>query len=398
MISERMFAVLSHVLPPSPSGQAMVLYRILRNLKSSDYCLISREDYSLQADGLEMNSRLPARYYHVTAKRSIPITNLPGIRAVQSAANMIMQIMQKARATCHILQNEKCSALVACTGDLYDLPVGYLASRWAKLPLFIYAFDDYARQWTRRNQRLFAERIGPVIMRSAKGVIVPNEFLRDEYKKRYGIVPVVIHNPCDLVNSKPLLPWPAEPGEVKIVYTGAIYHANYNAFRNLLAALQRMGDARLKLHLYTSQPVAKLEEEGILGPVEFHPHLSLSEITEVQRHADILFLPLAFDSSIPDVIRTSAPGKMGEYLASGRPVLAHAPKDSFVSWYFRTYNAGQVADCADHEVLLQALKQLLDEPALRQRWCGNALGRAQKDFSLSVAHTKFLKLLNVAAG
>ena len=36
------FAVLSHILPPSPSGQAVALGRILRDLRPEYYCLISK--------------------------------------------------------------------------------------------------------------------------------------------------------------------------------------------------------------------------------------------------------------------------------------------------------------------------------------------------------------------
>jgi glycosyltransferase involved in cell wall biosynthesis len=391
-----MFAVLSHILPPSPSGQAMVLYRILRDLNSSSYCLISRENYTIQTDSLGMNLRLPAKYYHINAKSLIPVTGIPGIRTALNVVNVLLEIAQRARGTYQILQKEKCSALVACTGDLYDPPVGYLACRWAKIPFYVYAFDDYVRQWTHPAYRLFAECVESIIMRNAKGVIAPNEFLCDEYRRRYRIEPVVIHNPCGPIDPDSLLSWPAKPGEIKIVYTGAIYHAHYDAFSNLLAAMRLLDDPRIKLHIYTSQAVSDLEQKGIVGPVEFHPHISLSEIADVQRCADILFLPLAFNSTIPDIIRTSAPGKMGEYLASGRPVLAHAPEDSFVNWYFRTYNVGQVANCADPNVLAQALKEMINEPDLRRQWCKNALHYAQKDFSLPTVRAKFLKLFSLA--
>jgi glycosyltransferase involved in cell wall biosynthesis len=160
-----------------------------------------------------------------------------------------------------------------------------------------------------------------------------------------------------------------------------------------LAAITLSGNSHLKLHLYTSQPIADLEREGIKGPVVIHPHLSQSQIGEIQRHADILFLPLAFHSSIPDVIRTSAPGKMGEYLASGRPILVHAPSNSFICWYFRTHHAGQVADQFDPDSVAGALKQMIDDSDLRKQWCENAVRCAQKDFSLHAVRNQFLKLL-----
>ncbi|HYE16131.1 MAG TPA: hypothetical protein VD968_16960, partial [Pyrinomonadaceae bacterium] len=114
-------------------------------------------------------------------------------------------------------------------------------------------------------------------------------------------------------------PEPFEPrpdGEVRIVYTGAIYEAHYDAFRNLLAALERLGRPEVKLHAYTTQRAEEMAGRGIGGPaVVFHPHLSVAEMPGVQRRADLLFLPLAVESPYPDLVRTSAPVKFGEYLA-----------------------------------------------------------------------------------
>ena len=75
----------------------------------------------------------------------------------------------------------------------------------------------------------------------------------------------------------------------------------------------------------------------------------------IQRNADILFLPLAFNSPYPEIIKTSSPGEIGEYLAGKKPILVHAPSDSFISWYFRKYNCGCVVDDDDSEKLAAAI-------------------------------------------
>src|SRR5438876_3098441 len=60
--------VLSHSLPPSPSGQAVVLYRLLKDLNPNEYCLLSRTNYDGPDDQhtsfTTQFSKLPARYYH----------------------------------------------------------------------------------------------------------------------------------------------------------------------------------------------------------------------------------------------------------------------------------------------------------------------------------------------
>jgi len=404
-------AVLSHILSGLPTGQSAVLHRMLRALNPEDYHLILEQDSSISAHFHRAMPQFSARNERAVSRRQAQAFDLPGILAVRRLANKAIcfgllhtlgpksvALYQRSKTAIHIVRREKCRAIIACTADLYDLPAGYIASRWNRIPLYVYIFDDYACQWVDPDHRAFAERIAPIVLRGAVGIIVPNEFLRDEYHRRYGVESLVIHNSCESIELDTTVPWPAEPGKIKIVYTGAIYHAHYDAFRNLLAAMKLLGHPNIELHLYTAQPVTQLEQEQISGPVVYHPYLTSSRIREVQCCADILFLPLAFNSPYPEVIRTAAPGKMGEYLASGRPILAHVPGDSFVSWYFKTYEVGKVVDRADPTALEQAIRQILDEPALRQTWHENALLRAQTDFNLALAQARFLELLHVKGG
>jgi len=392
----RPLAVLSHILPPSPSGQAVMLYRLLRDWDPENYRLLSRQNYDAYACVQNSSSRLPARYYHLPPGFRLRGASRLGVLVV----NGLLEILQRARSVVHVVKREKCGAILACSGDIIDLPAGYLASRWIGVPFYAYIFDYYSYQWTRRPYRFFARRVEPIVLKGAAGVIVPNEFLRDEYRRRYQVEPMVIHNPCEVaeIDEGYDVPWPAGTGEIKIVYTGAVYHAHFDAFRNLIAAIQLLGRSDVRLHLYTAQPPKELERENICGPIVYHNHLSPSHVFQVQQRADILFLPLAFNSTIPEVIKTSAPGKMGEYLASRRPVLVHAPADSFACWYFKEHRCGVVVDRSEPAMLAQAIRRILDDADLRQRLRKNAHTRAQADFSLDVAQAEFLRVFQPKAG
>jgi glycosyltransferase involved in cell wall biosynthesis len=312
-----------------------------------------------------------------------------------SAVGNWLQTYQRASQIFRIVKKERSTLIVTCTGDLYDLPAAYLASRRAGLRYYIYLFDDYFYQWPGDLERSFAQRWERILIKGATGVVVPNEFLCQEYRCRHGIEPVVIHNPCEELRNggEEKVPWPMHPGEIKIVYTGAVYHAHYDAFHNLIAAIPKLRGPEVKLHLYTAQSPAELERARIKGPVVYHPHLPLMQIGEVQRRADILFLPLAFVSTIPEVIKTSAPGKMGEYLSSGRPILVHAPADSFLTWYFKKYECGVVVSNNDPVAIESGIRSIIENNGLREQLKTNALLRGRLDFGLGAARSEFTKLL-----
>jgi glycosyltransferase involved in cell wall biosynthesis len=381
------FALVSHVLPPGWSGQAMVLYRLLSGLDADTYCLLSRESYD-DAEGF--SSKLPARYHRLRRE----FLTGGGLGRLREGVGVVPGLVARALEIARIARREGCEAIVACTGNLLDLPAGYLASRLLRVRYFPYLFDDYTEQWMGARKRWLARRLERPTLRGATRVIVPNEFMRDEVARRHGVEAAIVRNPCDLAAYEGLDA--VEPdfggGEIRVVYTGAVYEANFDAFKRLLEALGRL-DAPARVHVHTAQSAAELAEAGIGGPIVVHPHAPIGETPRIQREAHVLFLPLALDSPYPHVIRTAAPGKMGEYLAAGRPILVHAPDDSFVAWYFREHDCGVVVSERDPAALARALADLVSDPERRSELASRARQRAEADFDVAQARAAFLATL-----
>ncbi len=393
------FALVSHVLPPAGSGQAMLIYRLLKDLDPDEYCLISQRTW-LTRDYLgQYSETLPGKHYQLPLEILVRGLRFGGFAKWRMRMNLLLGTATRGLRIARIARRERCEAIVALTGHLLDLPAAYLASRLVRVPFYAYILDYYsAREWGDPVERLFAERVEPILLKEAAGIITLNEFLHDALRRRYGVETTIIHNPCDLaqyVCRAEDTPSRAED-EIRIVYTGAVYDAHYDAFHNLFAALELLQHPNVRLHLYTSQSPSYLAEMGLRGPVVHHGHQPASAMPGIQQQADVLFLPLAFNSPYPELIRTSAPFKMGEYLAARRPVLAHAPPDSFVAWYFRQHDCGVVVDQRDPATLARAIEWVISDASLRQRLSANAWERAKSDFSISIAQSKFAGLLKLA--
>jgi glycosyltransferase involved in cell wall biosynthesis len=375
-------AILSHVVPPMPSGQSVVLGRLLQAF-ARDEVLLMVSFRGHNPGALTDRDERFSTYYLAR--------DLPG----RSSKYVLLAGMSlRAWRVASILRRERCRSIVACSGDILDLPAGYVASRLTGVPFYAYLFDDYLYQWPNRAYRLFVRCVEPFIMKRAAGVIVPNEFLRDEYNARYGVSCTVVRNPHPYPDSIPAeVRGTMAKGEIRIVFSGAVYHVNYDALRSLLAAIESMNRPEIKLHIYTAQSEEQAGREGIVGPVVFHNHLSPMEMLSIQQQADILYLPLGFNNPVPELMKTSAPGKMGEYLAAGGPILVHAPKDSFICWYFRQHDCGLVVDENETPRLVEAVESLLADEALRARLVTNARVCAGEDFGLTMAQSRFRSLV-----
>jgi glycosyltransferase involved in cell wall biosynthesis len=387
-VNSRKIGVVSHTLPPAHNGQAIMLGRLLSGADPARFCMISSQPGAADS-----------RFHHHTLP---PLARLPAptsswLFAPSFALNSAWGLWRRSAQIEDIARRESCRLLLACTGDLFDLPASHRAARRLKIALVAYVFDDFAYQWS-GTHRALARRLEPPIMRQAAAVIVPNEFMRDEYRRRLGIESVIVRNPCILPDLDALDRQARPRPEKTIVYTGSIYHAHFDAFRNLVRALEASRRSDLKLVIYTSQPPSDLAAHGILGPcVEVHGQVGEDEAQRVVRSADLLFLPLAFRSAIPEVIKTSAPGKLGDYLAAGRPLLVHAPDDSFVSWYVRDRDSGVVVGEDDAGALGRALTRLLDDEALRRRLGEAARKAAAGDFALPRLRETFFAVLERCA-
>lgn len=393
MTNIKKFAVLSHTLPPSVSGQAIMLYRFLEPLSKKSYCLISRENYNVPDQLENASKKLSGNYYHLKI-----IAHTGDKRRIKlfEYLKISLDIIWRARQINKIIRQEQVKILIICSGDFSDMVSGYLASCWQRIKLVPYMFDWFGYQWTGLFS-YFSKFIESLVVRYASDIIVPNEFLQKEYFQQYGKKGTIIRNPCFLPNLRNLDKNPKifKKKDINIVYTGAIYRAHYDAFYNLINALKLIKHWPIKLHIYTAQPKAEIRKEKILSKnVIIHPHINQAEINNVQRQADILFLPLAFRSPIPEIIKTSAPGKLGEYLAVGKPILAHVPKDSFVSWYLRKNKCGIVVDKLDPKMLAKAIIKIIKDKKLPLKLAKNAWHRAEKDFAVENVRKKFTNLLN----
>jgi hypothetical protein len=87
--------------------------------------------------------------------------------------------------------------------------------------------------------------------------------------------------------------------------------------------------------------------------------------------------------------------KVGEYLASGRPILVHAPPDTFIARYFREHRAGVVVDNPESRGLGEALRDIAASAELRQSLRVNALRLAEL-YKAELAREKFWKVVTTA--
>ncbi len=391
-------AVVSSTVPPERNGQAIMIKRLFENISPKYYCYIQRKIYGDYHVNASKKQGETPRIYRI--RPFIPVKKSSNtILKILSFSLFFIEILPCTIKFIKILRKESIDVVVSCSDSLVNMPSAWLACKYLKLDFYPYFFDHYKYQQRFKILRYFSGFFERRIVHSSKKIIVPNEMAYKLYKQEYGIECVVIHNPCDISKYPATKENVIDPEKrIRIVYTGDIYTAQIDALKSLVFAVKelRQKSLDLKIELYTNENSKRFitdSIEDIEDIIIFNDYVSPSEVHKVHMDADMLFLPLSFKSRYPiELINTSAPGKTGEYLASGRPILVHAPKDSFLSWYFRKYKCGAVVDKYDEKELTSVLERLLSDKKLQKEYMKNARIRAKEDFDIKKSQNKFIGL------
>tara|TARA_B100000508_G_scaffold36864_1_gene28761 strand:- start:5530 stop:6681 length:1152 start_codon:yes stop_codon:yes gene_type:complete len=235
----------------------------------------------------------------------------------------------------------------------------YILHLLTKKPFMVFLFDVYKGNLYPFPGHQLAVLFEKRIMQAASKIVVTNEVTAEVYEKRYGPSIrekiVVIHNATPSSHAPSELP-PYDPKEpYSIVFTGSVYWPQIGALRNLVTAID---GTNMHLKLYTPAPEDLLKKNGLLNSnVEFMGSAPFEDMPKIQGAADLLFLPLSWNTKSPVIIDTATPGKLTDYLIAGRPMLVHAPSSSCVVRYTKENDCALVVD----EDSPEKLKEALDE-------------------------------------
>jgi hypothetical protein len=158
-----------------------------------------------------------------------------------------------------------------------------------------------------------------------------------------------------------------EPGDGEFVlgFAGSMYSPC--AWNALLDALDeadwRLGGRLVRIRVMTGSLELKRRHPA---RIEYLGFCSPEQVQEMLAGCDLCYMPQPFVESLAALCRYSFPTKLGNYLATGRPVFVHAPSDSALQQYFRQHRFGTSCDGLTAPQILKALERMLDPVEYRE--------------------------------
>jgi glycosyltransferase involved in cell wall biosynthesis len=214
-----------------------------------------------------------------------------------------------------------------------------------------------------RGERLLAR----LVARRADAITAVTGPIGEELRRLRPRGPVeVIENGCDVEDFDGLAYRPAE--RFRITHTGSFL--DFRDPRPFLAALARSSDGIVARFVGDFRPadLAYAEQLGAGDRLELLPFVPRRRALALQRDSEALLLLVADAAGRG---RTVLTGKLFEYLAAGRPILAAAPPDGEAAALIRETGAGVVVAPDDVDGLVAALTDL------ERRWRTSELAPAE---------------------
>lgn len=319
--------VVSHRWLPASTGTPIVLYELFRHFPAQSVrvlCgpgLTPRSQLKLPFPTTRLTIERVDRYlsgaYRLAGKRMLPL------------------VRQALRAA---VLRERPSAIYAHYPDAVFVTAAALTAEEFGIPLTIY-FDIL---WGGNDEPGLADEYEHRVCTIARHRFAITEMYCEYLSAKHGLpfqlMPHVITSP------PPSPPVAAHERARKIHLGGNVYpNMNLDAVQTLHRVLAAEASPP-ELEILGFTPREDLTRWGIDGSFVKTGTVPRDQLLDIQRKSAVLYLPEAFESPVPDMIRNNFPTKALEYMLTGTPILVHAPADCYLSRSAREHGWGVLVD------------------------------------------------------
>lgn len=350
----------TQVFPPMSSGSSIILYELLRHLPAEEMaavCGIPDPPLShLPSLGVEQTRVLLAGSlkWTVRLERRLPNWYLAMVRP---------RVVAEARR--HGVQR-----IYAHFPNSAFLIAGWEAAETLDLPLTVY-FDILWEESSPGAVPL-ARKYEKVILERADQRFAITEFAADYLERKHGRKFEVIPHLIDASDLPDGLRPMADDAPAKIHFCGGIYPRMNQDSVVRLAAAAAIASVRPAIEFCSPALPTELVRQGYSCR-----YVNRDSLRAAQHASTILYLPQAFESDHPLMIRNNFPTKAMEYLCSGRPILVHSPPDSYLTWLARREGFALVVDRPDVGELAAAIDRLARDRDLQSELVARSLAFAK---------------------
>jgi hypothetical protein len=130
-------------------------------------------------------------------------------------------------------------------------------------------------------------------------------------------------------------------------------------------------------------------------PIEYLGWQSPEKTIELMSQVDVTYLPYWFDRSHSLSVRLCFPSKLTTYLAAGRPVLFHGPKDSSPAHFFSRFPVGLCCHSLEEPEIIESLRRFIIDRKFYALATQAGQAALDQELDLRVFRRRFATLIGI---
>ncbi len=274
-----------------------------------------------------------------------------------------------------VIRLEKIDRVIGIYPDAFYCLAACRAAKAERVPFYAYFHNTYI------ENKEITDPKAPLIQReifdTSKFIFVMSKGMQQYYNTKYSgyqqkFIPLVhtFHEYPDPANLSGI------PGVDKkhynLVAIGNFNESNMEATRRFVEAI---GDhPKFSLSLYTHVPPLLLQQRGLKTRLITHKgFVKPGDVLDALQAYDICVLTHGFTGGYgPIEYQTIFPTRTIPLLLSGKPIIAHSPKHSFLNDFIAEHQCAELVDEPQEEAVLAGLERIAGSESYQKKLVGAA--------------------------
>jgi glycosyltransferase involved in cell wall biosynthesis len=289
-----------------------------------------------------------------------------------------------------IIKEEKIDHVIGVYPNPFYCLAACQAAKDMGIPFSSYFHNTYTENVAITDPN--AEAIQAEIFDYSRHIFVMSKGMQRFYEKKYQLkkfIPLV-HTFDEYPKNTPLTGIPkTDKKHYKLVAIGNFNESNLDATKRFLEAIKN--HPQFSLSVYTHVPKLLLQKRGLdTFLFEHKGSVAPEEIHDILQAYDICVLTHGFTGGYGEVeYQTIFPTRTIPFLLSGKPIIAHSPKGSFLNQFIKENNCAALVDEASETAIIKALENLCKNEKYQQELVDAAQKTSEQFYGPNVAN--FLK-------
>lgn len=349
-------------MPPFVGGSVTLMYNLFLDIDTSESVVVTQSTM-----GFSPSASLGLDYSCSSNLKRVEIHGIPkivcrGDRFGLPNSFMMFQVPLILKKTVRAAKRINAEVVMASWPFDHFAVAAWIAAKKLGLPFVIYLHDLWYETKRTYIERLLAAYFEKKVIKGANLVLVISSPTRMYLHRKYRLtnIKVLEHSVNSQIWRLDKILSRSKYRPRHIVMLGGVNKFNSDSVIAFSKALAMIPD--IHLTILTNQGIEQLQSLGVECSRITSFFCPRDKLKQTILEADALYVALGFDTPVHEETKVVIPTRLMDYLPSGKPIIAHGPKYTWMIQEAQNRGWGYVIDSLDVDDIKASLEEFIGLP------------------------------------